>query len=55
MRRLCLEVLIHLSEFEKRRPLTFLQRQHVDFALEVIIHVSEFEKRRPPLFCEGNA
>ena len=54
MRRLRLEVIIHLSEFEKCRPLTFLRRQHVDFALEVIIHLCEFEKRIPSLFCEGN-
>ena len=51
-----LEIIICLSEFKKRRPLTFfLQRQHIDFALEVIIHLSEFKKCRPPLFYEGNA
>ena len=49
-RRLRLEVIIHLSEFEKRCPLTFLQRQRVDFALEVIIHLSEFKKLCPLTF-----
>jgi len=48
-RRLRLEVIIHLSEFEKRRPLTLVKATH-RLCLEVIIHLSGFEKRRPLTF-----
>ena len=55
MRRLRLEVKFHLSEFEKRRPISFFMKTMRRLHLEVKFHLSEFENRRPLTFCEGNA
>jgi len=55
MHRLRLEVTIHLSEFEKHRPLTFFAKETRRLRLEVAIHLREFEKHRPlTFFCEGD-
>jgi hypothetical protein len=44
MRRLRLEVIIHPSEFEKRRPLTFFAKATHKLRLKVKFDLSEFEK-----------